>query len=78
MGEGMSDEPLLCLGCFDDLAEPGTYPAYCLACGMKHEDAIAASSRSHGARSGRVGWDGLTRDQVDPEDLEFGFHVVEI
>ena len=74
----MSEE-LLCLGCFDDLAEPGTYPAYCLACGMKHEDAIRASSKSYGASSGRVGWDGLILSDINPEeDLIFGFHTVEV
>ncbi len=71
-------EHLLCLGCFDDLAEPGTYPAYCLACGMKHEDAIRASSRSYGAGSGRVGWDGLTINDINPEDIDFGYHIVEV
>jgi len=69
-------EKLLCLGCFDDLAEPGTYPAYCLTCGMKHEDAVWASSRSHGARSGRIGWDGMTGWDIDPEDIQYGFHEV--
>lgn len=71
-------ETLLCIGCFDDLAEPGTNPAYCLTCGMKHEDAVAASSKSYGARSGRVGWDGLTDRDVDPEDIEYGYHIVEV
>lgn len=70
-------EKLICLGCFDDLAEPGTNPAYCLTCGMKHEDAIRASSRSHGVRAGRVGWDGMTERDVDTDDVEIyidGFH----
>lgn len=70
----MSEE-LLCLGCFDDLAVPGTYPAYCLTCGMKHEDAIRVSSRSYGAGNGWRGWAGLTIDDIDPSDLDEGFHV---
>ena len=73
----MSEE-LLCLGCFDDLAEPGTNPAYCLACGMKHGDAIRASSKSYGARSGRKGFDGPLESEVNPEDIEFGYHIVEV
>ena len=73
----MSEE-LLCLGCFDDLAEPGTSPAYCLACGMKHEDAVRASSKSYGAEAGWRGWAGITVDQIDPEDIEFGFHTMEV
>ena len=73
----MSEE-LLCLGCFDDIAEPNTAPAYCLACGMKHEDAIRASSKSYAAKTGRIGWDGLTRDYVDPDDLDFGYFIMEV
>ena len=73
----MSEE-LLCLGCFDDLAEPGTNPAYCLACGMKHGDAIRASSKSYGAEAGWRGWAGMIESEVDPEDLEFGFHTMEV
>ena len=69
----MSDK-LICLGCFDDLAEPGTNPAYCIMCGMKHGDAVAASSRSHSVRSGRVGWDGMTERDLDAsEDSEIYF-----
>ncbi len=74
----------LCLGCFDDFAENNSALRLCLACEMKHDEALVTSAKSFSARNnkpekwwGPKWWPGDPDTNIAGEDLQHGFTAID-
>ncbi len=63
-----------CLSCFDDFAEDTSFAGLCMACDYEHDRSLALRGLPFGVRNDELAdWWGPTLQNINPEDIEFGF-----
>lgn len=68
-----------CVGCLEDYAEDDSALGHCLACEYEHERAVLLSGMTFGKHNAsKSDWWGPTIDDINEEDIAFGFYETTI